>query len=121
MKAKGGKREDRQGKEGQKGRGERRGRRGEERGGNGGKGKNGGTKGETWRVPNPPSANPLVAERAFPTSDYWGRTGCWGIVAHVCGDPLSRYACRATRVAADFLRILGFFRCSSSIALPPPP
>ena len=26
-----------------------------------------------WRVPNPPGANPLVAERAFPTSDYWGR------------------------------------------------
>ena len=32
----------------------------------------------------------------------------------MCGDPLSR-----TRVAADFLRILGFFRCSSSIALHP--
>ena len=30
---------------------------------------------ENWRVPNPPGANPLVAERAFPTSDYWGRTG----------------------------------------------
>ena len=30
-------------------------------------------------------------------------------------------SCRATRVAADFLRILGFFRCSSSIALHPPP
>ena len=29
----------------------------------------------SWRVPNPPGANPLVAERAFPTSDYWGRTG----------------------------------------------
>ena len=28
-----------------------------------------------WRVPNPPGANPLVAERAFPASDYWGRTG----------------------------------------------
>ena len=28
-----------------------------------------------WRVPNPPGANPLVAERAFPTSGYWGRTG----------------------------------------------
>ena len=26
-----------------------------------------------------------------------------GIVAHVCGDHLSRYACRATRVAADIL------------------
>ena len=29
----------------------------------------------TGRVPNPPGANPLVAERAFPTSDYWGCTG----------------------------------------------
>ena len=26
-------------------------------------------------MPNPAGANPLVAERAFPTSDYWGRTG----------------------------------------------
>ena len=42
------------------------------------------------------------------------------IVAHVCGNPLSRYTCRATRVATDFLRVLGFFRCSSSIAPPPP-
>ena len=30
---------------------------------------------DDWRVPNPPRANPLVAERAFTTSDYWGRTG----------------------------------------------
>ena len=43
------------------------------------------------------------------------------IVAHVCGDPLSRYRYRATRVAADFLRILGFSRCSSGIALHPLP
>ena len=28
--------------------------------------------------------------------------------------------CRAARVAADFLRILGFFRCGSGIALHPP-
>ena len=41
------------------------------------------------------------------------------MVAHVWGDPLSRYTCRATHVAADFLRIQGFFRCSSSIALHP--
>ena len=26
-------------------------------------------------MPNPPGANPLVAERAFPTSDDWGCTG----------------------------------------------
>ena len=44
-----------------------------------------GTSGEVWgtsgnwRVPNPPGANPLVAERAFPTSDYWGRTGLPGV------------------------------------------
>ena len=42
------------------------------------------------------------------------------VVAHVCGVPLSRYRCRATRVAADLLRILGF-KCSSGIALHPPP
>ena len=29
--------------------------------------------------------------------------------------------CRATRVAADFLRILRFFRCSRGVALHPPP
>ena len=39
------------------------------------------------------------------------------LVAHVCGDPLPRYTCRTTRVAADFLGILGFYRCSSSIVL----
>ena len=27
-----------------------------------------------WLAPNPPGANPLVAERAFPTSDCLGRT-----------------------------------------------
>ena len=30
---------------------------------------------DNWRVPNPPGANPLLAERAFPKSDHWGRTG----------------------------------------------
>ena len=42
-----------------------------------------------WRVPNPPGANPLVAERAFPTSDYWGRTGvarCPEEMAGICRD-----------------------------------
>ena len=28
----------------------------------------------SWQVPNPPGANPLVAERGFPKSDYWGHT-----------------------------------------------
>ena len=39
------------------------------------------------------------------------------IVAHVCGDPLSRYTCPAARVAADFLRILRFSRYRTT---PPP-
>ena len=40
-------------------------------------------------VPNPPGANPLVAERAFPTSDYWGRTGvarCAEEMTGICRD-----------------------------------
>ena len=43
----------------------------------------------SWRVPNPPGANPLVAERAFPTSDYWGRTGfarCAEEMTGICRD-----------------------------------
>ena len=43
----------------------------------------------TWRVPNPPGANPLVAERAFLTSDYWGRTGvarCAEEMTGICRD-----------------------------------
>ena len=42
-----------------------------------------------WRVPNPPCANPLVAERAFPTSDYWGCTGvarCAEEMTGICRD-----------------------------------
>ena len=65
---------------------------------------------------------PLPPSRlhAFPT-----------LVAHDCGYPLSRYTCRATRVAADFLDFIAFCRCSSGVAphplkilvshLPPPP
>ena len=30
---------------------------------------------KSWRVPNPPLANPLVAERAFRASEFWGLTG----------------------------------------------
>ena len=40
-----------------------------------------------WRVPNPPSANPLVTERAFPTTDYWGRTGVARCAAEMTGTP----------------------------------
>ena len=39
-----------------------------------------------------------------------------GLVAHDCGYPLSRYTCRATRVAADFLDFIAFCRCSSGVA-----
>ena len=42
-----------------------------------------------WRVPNPPGANPLVAERAFSTGDYWGRTGvarCAEEMTGICRD-----------------------------------
>ena len=38
------------------------------------------------------------------------------LVAHDCGYPLSRYTCRATRVAADFLDFRAFCRCSSGVA-----
>ena len=40
-------------------------------------------------------------------------------VAHDCGYPLSRYTCRATRVAADFLDFRAFCRCSTGVALHP--
>ena len=42
-----------------------------------------------------------------------------GLVAHDCGYPLSRYTCRATRVAADFLDFRAFCRCSTGVALHP--
>ena len=41
------------------------------------------------------------------------------LVAHDCGYPLSRYTCRATRVAADFLDVIAFCRCSTGVALHP--
>ena len=41
------------------------------------------------------------------------------LVAHDCGYPLSRYTCRATRVAADFLDFTAFCRCSTGVALHP--
>ena len=44
------------------------------------------------------------------------------LVAHDCGYPLSRYTCRATRVAADFLDFIAFkiCRCSTGVARHPP-
>ena len=41
------------------------------------------------------------------------------LVAHDCGYPLSRYTCRATRVAAGFLDFIAFCRCSTGVALHP--
>ena len=49
----------------------------------------------------------------------WGAGRLEGIVAHDCGYPLSRYTCRATRVAADFLDFIAFCRCSTGVALHP--
>ena len=48
-----------------------------------------------WRVPNPPGANPLVAEGAFPTSDYWGLTGVARCAEEMTG------ICRDFQYAAD--------------------
>ena len=41
------------------------------------------------------------------------------LVAHDGGYPLSRYTCRATRVAADLLDFIAFCRCSTGVALHP--
>ena len=41
------------------------------------------------------------------------------LIAHDCGYPLSRYTCRATLVAADFLDFIAFCRCSTGVALHP--
>ena len=67
----------------------------------------------------------------FPLSLVWfaGATPDENLVAHDYGYPLSRYTCRATRVAADFLDFRAFCRCSTGVALhplknlvaPPPP
>ena len=48
-----------------------------------------------------------------------GRGPLSNLVVHDCGYPLSRYTCRATRVAADFLDFIAFCRCSSGVALHP--
>ena len=39
---------------------------------------------------------------------------------HSGGYPLSRYTCRATRVATDFLDFIAFCRCSTGVALSHP-
>ena len=57
-------------------------------------------------MPNPPGANPLLAERAFPTSDYWGRTGVAKSAEEMTGicrdfqeavDPLSHEIAKTTK------------------------
>ena len=55
----------------------------------------------------------LVHGWLFPASERFT------LVAHDCGYPLSRYMCRATRVAADFLDFIVFCRCSTGVALHP--
>ena len=44
---------------------------------------------------------------------------CSGWISQNLGYPLSRYMCRATRVAADFLDFIAFCRCSTGVALHP--
>ena len=44
---------------------------------------------------------------------------CLSLLAHDCGYPLSRYMCRATRVAAHFLDFIAFCGCSIGVALHP--
>ena len=75
----------------------------------------------------PPTPLPPI-NRGFTKGWFWRM---FPLVAHDCGYPLSRYTCRATRVAADFLDFIAFCRCSSGVAphplkilashLPPPP
>ena len=52
---------------------------------------------------------------------FRGAVSCFSrlsvLVAHDCGYPLSRYTCRAIRVAADFLDFIAFCRCSTGVAL----
>ena len=64
----------------------------------------------TWKTPTPPEN--------IRTKEFW----VWvpfsslTLVAHDCGYPLSRYTCRATRVAAHFLDFIAF---STGVALHP--
>ena len=51
--------------------------------------------------------------------EFGPKFGFRSLVAHDCGYPLSRYTCRATRIAADFLDFIAFCRCSTSVALHP--
>ena len=71
-------------------------------------------------TPGNPCATP-IATRGEGSFSYQGVStrGVRRLVAHDCGYPLSRYTCRATRVAADFLDFIAFCRCSTGVALHP--
>ena len=60
----------------------------------------------------------LAAQCWKATEEYLNQRGT-NLVAHDCGYPLSRYTCRATRVAADCLDFIAFCRCSTGVALHP--
>ena len=63
-----------------------------------------------------------ISETSFQISRLFSETSFSRravLVAHDCGYPLSRYMCRATRVAADFLDFIAFCRCSTGVALHP--
>ena len=63
------------------------------------------------------ASNKKVAMKVCKRPSSSGEGG--GLVTHDCGYPLSRYTCRATRVAADFLDFIAFCRCSTGVALHP--
>ena len=67
-----------------------------------------------------PGIPPSAVTVTFITSGRGQNCNCHAnLVAHDCGYPLSRYTCRATRVAADFLDFKAFCRCSTGVALHP--
>ena len=62
----------------------------------------------------------IITSRDAKNACFKGSRSCDVIlVAHDCGYPVSRYTCRATRVAADFLDFIAFCRCSTGVALHP--
>ena len=75
----------------------------------------------SWTRPGPDVAVSICCFRMASTDLDATRKPCPPpLVAHDCGYPLSRYTCRATRVAADFLDFIAFCRCSTGVALHPP-
>ena len=68
---------------------------------------------------NPPAKEQARAKTATCATASLRTHQIGALVAHDCGYPLSRYTCRATRVAADFLDFIAFCRCSTGVALHP--